>query len=77
VVVLGGPTAVWGQILIDAVDREVERRALPLARRAVHVVAGQGGEFAVPLGAAALVLQQAGELLAGAKPPVARGRSAA
>jgi glucokinase len=64
VVVLGGPTAEWGQVLIDAIDRELETWALPPSRRAVRVVAGQARERAVPLGAAALVLRHAGELLA-------------
>jgi N-acetylglucosamine repressor len=77
VVVLGGPTTGWGHVLIDAVEREVAARALPLARRAVKVVAGQAGDFAAALGASALVLQQAGSLLAGSKSPPARGRTAA
>lgn len=64
VVVLGGPTAEWGRVLIEAIDRELETWALPPSRRAVRVVAGQARERAVPLGAAALVLQHAGELLA-------------
>lgn len=77
VVVLGGPTAEWGEILIDGVERELGARALPLARRAVRVVAGHARELAAPLGAAALVLQQAGELLAGPGPRIARVRSVA
>ncbi|MGH2531526.1 MAG: ROK family protein [Thermomicrobiales bacterium] len=64
VVILGGPTAEWGQVLIDAIDRELQAWTLPLSRRAVRVVAGEARERAVPLGAAALVLQRAGELLA-------------
>lgn len=71
VVVLGGPTAEWGQVLVDGVERELDGRALPLARRAVRVVAGQAHELAAPFGAAALVLQQAGALLAGPGPPMA------
>jgi predicted NBD/HSP70 family sugar kinase len=77
VVVLGGPTAAWGTVLVDAVGRAVAARALPLARRAVTIVAGQAGDLAVPLGAAALVLQQAADLLAGSRSAAASGRSAA
>ncbi len=77
VVVLGGPTAGWGHVLIDSIDRELETWALPLSRRAVRVVIGQARERAVSLGAAALVLQQAGELLAGPKDPMARVQIAA
>ncbi len=77
VVVLGGPTSGWGHVLIDSIDRELETWALPLSRRAVRVVIGQARERAVSLGAAALVLQQAGELLAGPKDPTARVQIAA
>jgi predicted NBD/HSP70 family sugar kinase len=63
VIVLGGPTAEWGQVLIGAIERELEVRALPVPRRAVRVVTGQARELAAPLGAAALILQRAGDLL--------------
>jgi glucokinase len=63
VIVLGGPTSEWGQVLIDAVERELFARTLPLSRQAVRVVTGQARELAPPLGAAALILQRAGELL--------------
>ena len=37
-IVLGGPTAEWGEVLIEAVRRAVEARTLPLSRAAVQVV---------------------------------------
>jgi glucokinase-like ROK family protein len=62
-VVLGGPTAEWGDPLLRAIEREVDRSALPLARQATAIVIGQAGDLATPLGASALVLQRAAELL--------------
>lgn len=75
VVVLGGPTAEWGQTLTDAIDREVGQRALPLSRRAMRVVLGHARDLAAPLGAAALILQQAADLLAGPGPPALARRT--
>lgn len=77
VVVLGGPTAEWGRTLTDAIDREVGQRALPPARRAMRVVIGHARDLAAPLGAAALILQQAADLLAGPSsvPPARRSGS--
>ena len=63
-VVLGGPTAEWGEVLIDAINREVDSRALTLSRQAAVIVTGKAGDLATPLGAAALVLQKAAELIA-------------
>lgn len=70
-VVLGGPTSEWGDPLIRAIEREVDRWALPLAREAVSIVIGQAGDDATALGASALVLQQASELLAQPVPALA------
>ncbi|HEV2528628.1 MAG TPA: ROK family protein [Thermomicrobiales bacterium] len=67
-IVLGGPTAEWGQSLIASVEREVARRALPLPRRAARIVIGHARDLAAALGAAALVLQQAPTILAGTRP---------
>lgn len=77
VVVLGGPTSEWGQVLSDAVDRELARRALPQSRRAARVVIGHARDLAAPLGAAALMLQQAAGLLAGSTRVDNRERPAA
>ena len=63
-VVLGGPTAEWGEVLIAAINREIAARSLPLSRKAAVIVTGKAGDLATPLGAAALVLQQAAELIA-------------
>ena len=67
VVVLGGPTAEWGQILTMPVERELGRRALPRSRRAARIVIGHARDLAAPLGGAALVLQRASTILAGFK----------
>lgn len=70
-VVLGGPTSGWGKPLLTAIEREVDRWALPLARQAVTIVIGQAGDDATALGASALVLQQASDLLAQSPPSLA------
>lgn len=62
-VVLGGPVAEWGDPLIEAVVRELATRALPIPGAAVRVVTGHAHDLAVLIGATALVLQRAGELL--------------
>ncbi|HEU5330811.1 MAG TPA: ROK family transcriptional regulator [Thermomicrobiales bacterium] len=64
VVVLGGPLAQWGAPLVAALNRQLDRQALPVPRQAVRIVTSQAGDLAAPLGAAALVLQRAGEFLA-------------
>ena len=69
-VVLGGPTAEWGHVLIEAIERELDNRTLPLARRPVRVLVGKARHQAAPLGAAALVLKQAGEIMASPMPLV-------
>lgn len=63
-IVLGGPTAGWGEVLIEAVNREIDHRTLPLSRAAVRVVTGQARDLAPQLGAAVLVLQDAADLIA-------------
>jgi N-acetylglucosamine repressor len=77
VVVLGGPVAEWGSVLTDAIERALERSALPLHRQAVRVVTGRARETAVPLGAAVLVLQRAGELLTSPEQPAMAPAAAA
>jgi predicted NBD/HSP70 family sugar kinase len=62
-VVLGGPTTVWGAAFLRQIEREINQSALPPARDAVTIVIGEAGELAAPLGASALVLQRAPELL--------------
>lgn len=69
VVVLGGPLALWGSRLIAPIERALDTQALPVPRRVVRVVASDAKDVATPLGAAALVLQRAGELLAGPRAP--------
>jgi predicted NBD/HSP70 family sugar kinase len=67
VVVLGGPLAQWGAPLVAALNRELDQQALPVPRQAVRIVTSQAGGLAAPLGAAALVLQRVGELLANSR----------
>jgi predicted NBD/HSP70 family sugar kinase len=62
-VVLGGPTTVWGAPFLRQIELEINESALPPARDAVTIVIGEAGELAAPLGASALVLQRASELL--------------
>lgn len=63
-VVLSGPTTQWGDLLLDAVRTEVAGRGLAIPLRTVHILQGQAGATAVSLGAAALIREQVGELLA-------------
>ncbi len=74
-VVLGGPTAAWGEVLTGAVKREIETRTLPLSRAAVRITTGNAGDLAPQLGAAVLVLQSAAELIAHAGPSQPSGSS--
>ncbi len=64
VVVLGGPLAMWGDLLTVPITRHLDDQALPVPRGAVRVVISEAGALAPSLGAAALVLGRAGELLA-------------
>lgn len=73
VVVLGGPLALWGNRLMAPIERALDTQALPVPRRAVRVVASEAKDEAPPLGAAALVLQRVGELLAGPRTPTLAG----
>jgi predicted NBD/HSP70 family sugar kinase len=63
-VVIGGELAAAGEVLLEAVRAEIERRAVPPAAAAVRVTPGALGEQAEVLGAAALPLARAPELLA-------------
>lgn len=66
-IVLGGPLAQWDRRLIAPIERALDAHALPVPRRVVRVVASEAKETAPSLGAAALMLQRAGELLASTK----------
>ncbi len=64
-IVLGGPTtAALGDPLLATVRQVIDRSTLRPAREAVTVVRGQAHDRAATLGASALVLQRAPELLA-------------
>lgn len=67
-VVLGGPVARWGGLLIEAVRREVYKRALVVPAQAAQIVPAEDDGLAVPVGASALVIRKAGELLAVPQP---------
>ncbi|WP_149204411.1 ROK family transcriptional regulator [Actinotalea subterranea] len=64
VVVVGGPLAELGEILLDPVRRGISRYAMPLASETTTVVMSSLGARAEALGAAALVLRQPGLPLA-------------
>jgi len=66
-VVLGGPLARWDRRLIAPIESALDAHALPVPRRGVRIVASEAKETAPSLGAAALMLQRAGELLASTK----------
>jgi predicted NBD/HSP70 family sugar kinase len=63
VIVLGGPVGSAGGPLLEPLRAEVRQRAMPQPRAAVRVEASSLGADAGAIGAAVLVLQQAGELL--------------
>ncbi len=63
-VVLGGELAGAGAVLLDPIRAAIERRAVPPAAATVRVTAGELGEHAEVLGAAALALDRAPEVLA-------------
>ena len=63
-IVLGGPTTeAWDASLIEIVRQVIDRSTIRPARDAVTVVSGQARDRATTLGAAALVLQRAPDLL--------------
>jgi glucokinase len=62
-VVLGGPASRWGNLLLEATQRAVQQRALDVPRRSVRIVLSQAGDVTVTLGAAAMILRQASQLL--------------
>ncbi len=65
-IVLGGPLAAWGDVLVPSIERQLDLQALPVPRQAVRVATSQAEEGAA-LGAAVLVLQRAGEILANSR----------
>lgn len=75
-VVLGSALARWGDRFVAAVRAEAEPRANNISFRAVRIRAGAPEEMMTPLGAAAMMLTRAGELLAThrAAPPTSLDR---
>ncbi len=63
-VVVGGSIASAGDLVLDPLRESVRLRAIPSASEDVQIVPGLLGERAELLGAVALVLQQAGPLMA-------------
>jgi predicted NBD/HSP70 family sugar kinase len=59
VVILDGPTVRMGRYLLDAVQEEAARQAMPANWAATRIITGQLGDLAVPLGAATLVINAA------------------
>ncbi len=70
VVVLGGELSAAGELVLEPLRREVQRRVLPSTFASTRIVATQLGRRGLALGAATLVLRQAldqGELFAAAE----------
>ena len=61
-IVLGGPVSQAGQVLLDPVRTEVQRRAMAYPLSAVRIVTSTLGADAGAIGAAVLVLQRTSEL---------------
>jgi predicted NBD/HSP70 family sugar kinase len=59
VVVLGGELSAAGELVLEPLRREVQRRVLPATFAATRIVATQLGRRGLALGAATLVLRQA------------------
>jgi len=62
-IVLGGPLGQAGHVLLDPVQKEVERRAMAYPLSAVQIMTSSLGIDAGAIGASVLVLQRAEELL--------------
>jgi predicted NBD/HSP70 family sugar kinase len=58
IVVLGGPLAQAGHVLLAAVREEVQRRSDPYAYTAVQILLSELGELGPAMGAASLALKQ-------------------
>ena len=61
-IILGGPIGRAGQVLLDPLREEVQRRAMAYPRSAVEITATDLGPDTGAIGAAVLVLQHASEL---------------
>ena len=61
-IILGGPIGRAGQVLLDPLREEVQRRAMAYPRSAVEITANDLGPDTGAIGAAVLVLQHASEL---------------
>jgi glucokinase len=61
-IVLGGPVGQGGQVLLEPVRAEAQRRAMAYPLSAVHLVTSTLGPDAGAIGAAVLVLQRTSEL---------------
>lgn len=62
-IVIGGPASAWGEVFRQQVERVVESATLLPARQEAPIVLGRARERAPVLGAIALVIQHAPELL--------------
>jgi predicted NBD/HSP70 family sugar kinase len=66
-ILVGGPLAAAGELLLGAIREEAERRALAAPFSEVQFGFGALGAAAAPVGAAALVLRETPRLLARAR----------
>jgi predicted NBD/HSP70 family sugar kinase len=74
-VVVGGSIASADDLVLEPLRESVRLRAIPSASEDVQIVPGLLGERAELLGAVALVLQQAGPLMAASREGRAREAS--
>jgi N-acetylglucosamine repressor len=57
-VIVGGPLALTGDLFLHSIIETVQQRALPVSVAAVDILLSELGRDAVPIGAAALVLEE-------------------
>jgi len=63
-VIIGGPLAMWGERFTDMIATVAARTAIPLSASNVRILPGTPVDKSIPLGAAAMIIRQAPNLLA-------------
>ncbi len=62
-IILGGPFGLWGERFAEMVSAVAETTALPVSFRSASVLPGSPSSDSIPLGAAAMIIRRAPELL--------------
>jgi predicted NBD/HSP70 family sugar kinase/biotin operon repressor len=62
-IILGGPFGLWGERFVSLVTAEVERLAMPITFAEASIVGGSPSTETIPLGAAAMIIRLAPDLL--------------